>query len=373
MTRDLFNLAFTWRAQGQAFVRVAVLSADCPGITPGTVLMVPDDGTGSGAGAAGDKSLLPAVLPFVRRTLSERMPFLVTLRIQGTTVPVYVEPVLPGPSVVIMGAGHIALALAPIAVAAGYDVTVVDDRPGYAVPGRFPGARVVSVPWARVGEFLPASGFLAVALLNRDYEQDIACLRALWSSPRGRTADYIGMIGSRRRVAAVRAEAARAGIPSDWLGHVHAPIGLDIGAETPGEIAVAVMAEVVLARHRQEGARSPSRQHGMGADWPRPDRPVAAADRLAVATVVSTRGATPRKAGASMLVWEDGRIAGTAGGGGGEEEIRQAGLEVLRQGVAKIINVEFTADPGEAGALICGGVMTVLVEPVVFQGGHVDA
>ncbi len=371
MTGDLFNLGLTWRAGGQAFARVAVLAADRPGIPPGTVLIVPDDGTGSGAGAAGDQSLLPVVLPFVRRTLSERMPLQATIKAQDTTLSVYVEPVLPGPSLVILGAGHIALALAPIAITAGYDVTVVDDRPEYAVPGRFPGARVVSVPWATVGAFLPAAGFLAVALLNRSYDHDVACLRALWSNSRGRMADYIGMIGSRRRVAAVRAEAERAGVPADWLEQVHAPIGLDIGAETPGEIAVAVMAEVVLARHRGEGAGRPSRQRGMGADWPRLDRP--AGSRLAVATVVSTRGATPRKAGASMLVWEDGHIAGTAGGGGGEEEIRQAALEVLRQGVAKITNVEFTADPGETGARICGGVMTVLVEPVVFQGGHVDA
>jgi len=90
-----------------------------------------------------------------------------------------------------------------------------------------------------------------------------------------------------------------------------------------------------------------------------------AGEKAALVTVISTRGATPRAAGASMLVWEDGTIAGTVGGGGGEEEIRRAALEVMGGAVAKIVNVDYTADPGEAGARICGGVMTVLIEPVV--------
>lgn len=159
----------------------------------------------------------------------------------------FVEPLVPAPELVVVGAGHVGQALARVAPAAGLRVTVIDDRASFANAQRLPHARsiVVADPRAALAD-LPPRRDRAIVLVTRGHRLDAECLRVAldldWT--------YLGMIGSRRRVRRILEHLAGAGADRARLDRVHAPIGLDIGAETPGEIAVAIVAEIVSLRRR---------------------------------------------------------------------------------------------------------------------------
>lgn len=171
----------------------------------------------------------------------------------GDVLEVYVEGRHARPDLVIVGAGHIAQPLCSVGALMGFRVTVVDDRPDFASRERFPEAdRVVRVdfadPFADVGIHAASH----VVLVTRGHKYDYECLRHLLRfeiEP-----PYIGMIGSRRRVRAAFAQLVKEGLDRDRLSRVRAPVGLDIGAETPAEIAVSVAAEIVLLWRGGAGA-----------------------------------------------------------------------------------------------------------------------
>lgn len=164
----------------------------------------------------------------------------------GGGIELYVERWEPPAELVIVGAGHVAQPLALVGSMLDFRVTVLDDRPEFATRDRFPGADRVLVadfadPWAGI----EVGHRTSIVLVTRGHRHDYDCLREL--ARRGARPRYIGMIGSKRRVRAAFEQLAAEGVPADWLARVHAPLGLDIGAETPAEIAVAVAAEIVLA------------------------------------------------------------------------------------------------------------------------------
>jgi xanthine dehydrogenase accessory factor len=159
---------------------------------------------------------------------------------------IYVERWEPPAELVIVGAGHVAQPLALVGSMLDFRVTVLDDRPEFARVERFPGAdRVLVVDFADPLAGIEVGHRTSVVLVTRGHRHDYDCLREL--ARRGAEPRYLGMIGSRRRVRAAFEQLAAEGVPADWLARVHAPLGLDIGAETPAEIAVAVAAEIVLA------------------------------------------------------------------------------------------------------------------------------
>jgi xanthine dehydrogenase accessory factor len=158
----------------------------------------------------------------------------------------YAEVHLPRPGLVIVGAGHIARPLCSVGALLGFDVVVMDDRPDFATRERFPEAeRVVRVDFTAPFAHVPLTVLSHVVMVTRGHRFDYECLRRLLATevrPR-----YLGMIGSQRRVRATFAALEREGVPAALLAEVRAPIGLDLGAETPAEIAIAVGAELVLA------------------------------------------------------------------------------------------------------------------------------
>jgi len=165
---------------------------------------------------------------------------------------VYVEVFGPPPELVIVGAGHIAVPLARLGALLGFRVVVLDDRPEFARRERFPeAAEVRRVDWRDPWEGLAVGARSYVVLVTRGHRYDYDALRTLLACP-DRPA-YVGMIGSRRRVRATFAALLAEGVPATRLADVYAPIGLDIGAETPEEIAVAVAAELVRVRRGGTG------------------------------------------------------------------------------------------------------------------------
>jgi xanthine dehydrogenase accessory factor len=150
----------------------------------------------------------------------------------------------PAPSLIIAGAGHVGAALAAIARLTDFNVTVIDDRADMASPERFPSARCLT---GSIEEALASCRIderTHVVIVTRGHRNDGRALAAIINSP----AQYIGLIGSRRKVLAIFDDLRRSGASREALKRVHAPIGLDIGAVTPGEIAVSIFAELIATR-----------------------------------------------------------------------------------------------------------------------------
>lgn len=150
----------------------------------------------------------------------------------------------------IAGAGHIGVALAKMAAMCGFSVAVVDDRPDYANQERIPEAdKILCGDFVEMLRSFPIDSNTYIVCVTRGHKQDELSLRAVVDSP----AAYIGMIGSRRRTSTVLQHLYEEGFPKEALERVHTPIGLDIGAETPEEIAVSILAELILVRRGGTG------------------------------------------------------------------------------------------------------------------------
>ena len=167
----------------------------------------------------------------------------------GGTLDVFVEPILSPASLYIFGAGHVSISLYQSARNVGFDVTVVDDREAYASPERFPKAKELIVKdfdHAMTDITLNESAYIVI--VTRGHRDDMRVLR--WAVQT--RAKYVGMIGSKRKVIAIFRELREEGLSPELFERVRAPIGLNIGAVTPEEIAVAITAELIAARRNVE-------------------------------------------------------------------------------------------------------------------------
>jgi xanthine dehydrogenase accessory factor len=167
----------------------------------------------------------------------------------GGTLDIFVEPILPPASLYIFGAGHVSASLCRVAKMAGFDVTVADDRETYANRERFPDAHeVIAEDFERVMAKLAPNESSYIVIVTRGHRDDMRLLRWAVQTP----ARYIGMIGSKRKTVTIFRELTAEGIAPGLFERVHAPVGLDIGAVTPEEIAVAITAELIAERRRVE-------------------------------------------------------------------------------------------------------------------------
>ena len=162
----------------------------------------------------------------------------------GGVMDVFIEPVVPTPDLYLLGAGHVSMEIARVASATGFQVHVVDDRDKFANADRFPGAEVLvdDIPTWLKSASLPPDAFVAV--VTRGHRHDFEAVREL----AGRPLRYLGLIGSRAKVQRVFDALEGEGVAPTALAAIHAPIGLDIGAVTPAEIAVSIVAELVAVR-----------------------------------------------------------------------------------------------------------------------------
>ncbi len=157
---------------------------------------------------------------------------------------VYVEVVRP-PTLLIVGGGHVGARVAKLAKFVGFQVAVLDDRPDFANAERFPDAdQIICEDFIPALERFPIDETTYIVVVTRGHKHDEAAVRTVVTSP----AAYIGMIGSRRRAGAVMKLIRDSGVSVETLARVRTPIGLDIGAETPEEIAVSIVGELLTVR-----------------------------------------------------------------------------------------------------------------------------
>ena len=218
------------------------------------------ESTGDTTGNLGSAALNNVVTQFARQFLAQRdeahafsvgdlAPQLTSL----AATRILFERIQPEPRIVIFGAGHVGAALAKLASFAGYYVTLIDDRAELVTRERFPEELIELVAtesWTKAASKAIGQGRgVSVAIVTRGHAEDEECLRAVMNS----TPDYVGLIGSKRRTNIVLERLRVSGVAEGKLASVRAPIGLDIGAVTPEEVALAILAEIVAARRGGEG------------------------------------------------------------------------------------------------------------------------
>jgi xanthine dehydrogenase accessory factor len=163
---------------------------------------------------------------------------------------VFIDVIAPQFTLLLIGAGHVAIPLAELAHLLGFRTVVFDDRAEYANRDRFPQADEVLVEDFETGlSVLDITPSTWVVIATRSHESDATALRAVVGSP----AAYIGLLGSRRKVSLIFKALREEGIGEEQLARVYAPVGLDLGAETPEEIALSIMAEIIMLRQGSKG------------------------------------------------------------------------------------------------------------------------
>ncbi len=171
------------------------------------------------------------------------------LQIGEEWVDLMLEPILPRPRLIVFGCGFVGQALAQMVHLIELPLTVVDDRPQFANSDIFPeGTRVICDDFSRAIEEIDVQETDFVVIVTRGHQYDRICMEKMV----GKTLAYIGMIGSKRRVRGLFEELEKSGVDPEWLANVHSPIGLKIGAETPAEIGVSILAEIIQVWRKGE-------------------------------------------------------------------------------------------------------------------------
>jgi xanthine dehydrogenase accessory factor len=254
MSEDVYRAVVKALDAGERAALVTIVSTS--GSTPqrvGAKMLVYDDGRivgtiGGGCyehdAAAKAREAIRLRRPHVARySLTDDLAAETGL-ICGGQMEVYIEPVEPAPDLYLLGAGHVSAEVSRVAQSVGFRVHVVDDRGKFASADRFPGADLVvdNIAGWLVGAQIPAGAYVVV--VTRGHRDDYEAMQHLV----GRPTRYLGLIGSRGKVVRILDALAAEGAAADRLSAVHAPIGLDIGAVTPAEIAVSIVAELIAVR-----------------------------------------------------------------------------------------------------------------------------
>lgn len=230
---------------GGAGILVTVVDADRwqGGLIPKMFLEPDGERIGS---LLGIQEVEDGLAGMLNQILDQRQPKTIICRDdEGNQLELFVEPVVSEPILYLFGAGHVSSQIAPLASGVGFKVVVIDDRPEFADPKKFPEAMEVhQYPFEGVLDrfSIDESSYLVIVTRGHVYDKTVLaqCLRT--------NAKYIGMIGSRRKRNIIYENLLEEGLTRDDLDRVHSPIGLHIGAETPEEIAVSIVAELIKIR-----------------------------------------------------------------------------------------------------------------------------
>ncbi len=229
----------------------------------GSKILVRDDGSivGTVGGGCVEAEVWSVAQEVMREEKPRRLHFNLNTQpeydnglICGGSLDIFIEPILATPTLYLFGGGHVSLYVSKIATIAGFDTVIIDDRQAFANQERFPEATAVHAGnWEDIFPRLKPNEFSYLVIATRGHKGDLICLRWAITTP----ARYIGMIGSKRKLIEFYQVLEKEGVPTEKLERVYSPVGLDIGALTPQEIAVAVAAEMIAFR-RSSGRPAPS-------------------------------------------------------------------------------------------------------------------
>ena len=257
---------------------------------------------------------------------------------------------------VICGGGHVSQQVIKLAGKVGFHVTVLEDRPYFADRAREAGADLVLCDaFEKSLQGIAGTPDTYFLVVTRGHRFDRACLEQILKKPYA----YVGMMASRGRSALLKKQMAGDGFDRKALDEMHTPVGLSIYAETPEEIAVSIVAELIQIKNQTKktaGYDSLLMEYLTGVKEPGQPK--------VLATIIARRGSAPRSIGTKMLVLGDGRIIGTIGGGCMESEVQHQCLRLLREENEKsrIVCADMTVSQAEDEGMVCGGTIDVFLE-----------
>ena len=252
---DIYQEIAKITAEGGEAALATVVSAQ--GSTPrevGAKMLVRADGSiiGSIGGGSVEAQLIKKATEVIKKGQPQRHHFSLVPKegeesgmICGGEMEVFIEPILPSPTMYIFGGGHVSLTLAKIGKLLDFKIVVIDDQAEFATPERFPDADLVlAEDFDKAFAKLKIDKSSYIVIVTRGHKTDEAVLELALGTP----AKYIGMIGSKTKIKTIFSHLLAKGIPKKLLDTVHTPIGLEIYAETPEEVAVSILAELVKIR-----------------------------------------------------------------------------------------------------------------------------
>lgn len=255
---DLFEEIVRMRRAGQrgALATIVHTSGSIPSFESSRML-IRDDGSivGTVGGGCVEADVWAAAKEVIQLEKSRKMVFNLNNEagydaglICGGSLEIFVEPILPAPMLYLFGGGHVSTAVARIAHQAGFLIGIIDDRQAFANAERFPMASEIHASYEDAFAKITPNSSTYLVIVTRGHKDDMRVLA--WAADT--EARYIGMIGSRRKVIAVYKALEKEGFPAHKFERVHAPVGLEIGALTPEEIAVSIVAELIAVRRNAE-------------------------------------------------------------------------------------------------------------------------
>jgi xanthine dehydrogenase accessory factor len=252
---DIYQEIVRIKEEGLEAALVTIVSAS--GSTPreeGAKMLVKPDGTIAGTigGGSLEAQVIEEAVAVIKQGKPKHIHFTLSDKeagevgmICGGDVELFIEPILTSPTMYIFGGGHISLPLAQMAKLLGFKIAIIDDRPDFASAERFPEAEtIVADDFSKAFSRLKIDKTSYIVIVTRGHQHDELVLN--WAV--GTPAKYIGMIGSKTKVKTIFNHLLAKGVSQEKLDSVHSPIGLEIGAQTPEEIAVSILAEIIQVK-----------------------------------------------------------------------------------------------------------------------------
>ncbi len=260
-------------------------------------------------------------------------------------------------SLVVCGCGFVGQSVIRLAKFLGWQVSALDDRETFTGKAQEAGAdKVICGEFGTSLAQISSDSSTCFVIVTREHQYDRACLEKILRMPSG----YVGMMGSHKRVAILRESLVNDGFDAQKVAQIRGPVGLPIGAQTPEEIAVSIIAQIIEERAASfRGTSFPDTLSDALKDL------CAGKQRAVMAVIISREGSTPRQTGTRMLVYPDGHTAGTIGGGLMEAEVIRQSVDALKDPDAfspRTITVDLSGRPGAFADMVCGGITKVFLE-----------
>ncbi|MGI6070367.1 MAG: XdhC family protein [Blautia sp.] len=268
---------------------------------------------------------------------------------QGT--PVLVEWIYDRPRMVICGGGHVSSYVCQLGKMLGFHVTVMDDRPEFACTERFPEAdRCICQDLSHLADEVPPHPNTYYVVVTRGHAHDETCVRQVLQRPYR----YLGMIGSKTKVARTKENLLMDGYTKEQVDSIYAPIGLKLGGQLPEEIAVSIAAEIIQVKNKRYTDTLDEKIESA----------VEEKEEGVMVTIIAKHGSSPRGTGSKMLVCSGQQIYGSVGGGAVEYEAIQEAKRLMGQRKVQSLCASYVLNQEQAKNLgmVCGGEIQVLFE-----------
>lgn len=315
----------------------------------------------------GEKAFLNGIHPLVENQASQEfwdnffdsLPKQNTLPTIITTADgsqIFLEKLHQKPKLVILGGGHVSLSVYTLGIMLGFDVTIVDDREEFCNMERFPlASQCICKEFEQAMHEVPSGKGVYYVIVTRGHKCDKLCVKHILK----KQYSYVGMIGSRRKVALVKESLESAGFSPQQIDSIFTPIGIDIGAQTPEEIAISIMAEIIHQKNRQ------------GSDSYSDDDAVKLISNsnnpITLCLIIKKTGSIPRTAGSKMAVESNGNSVGSIGGGKIEFDACNEALSLCKSLDTKprLRTFHMDAASAESDGMVCGGSAVVYLETMI--------